>query len=116
MFFSLHLWGRSSSYYLVTTPMQSTPAPDPDLSAVPGRRLLAGLSLVALAVTFSHLLAVPGLLATLAGFAVVLSLPILASFIVVRVGTALLETERSQTIPRPAPEPDTRRVDPQRAD
>ncbi|MFB6354058.1 MAG: hypothetical protein ABEJ92_08230 [Halobacteriales archaeon] len=82
------------------SPMHSPRTPTPGLDAHPVGRLLAGVSLAALALTVGHLLAVPGLLATLAAFAAVLALPVIATAAAVRVGTAVLEARTPRPLPR----------------
>lgn len=80
--------------------MRSPRTPTSGLGAHPLGRLLAGLSLAALVLVVGHLLAAPGLLATLAAFAAVLALPVIATAAVVRVGTAVLEARTPGPLPR----------------
>lgn len=97
--------------------MKHTPNPDPDLGAVPGGRLLAGLSLAALAVLVAHLLTVPGVLATLAVLAAIAALPVLLMAGAVRARPLLpraVEWARRKEIPEPGIVPE--RPSPEEAD
>lgn len=92
--------------------MHPSRTPTPVLGAHPLGRLLAGVSLAALALVVGHLLTAPGLLATLAAYVAVLALPVLATAAAVRVGTAVVEARtprarpsRGRSAGRPAESP-----------
>lgn len=72
--------------------MHTTPDPTPDLAAVPGAKLMSGASLALLALLTGQLLTLPGVLGTVAGFALVFGLPALMVVAAVHAGRILCET------------------------